>query len=158
LTSTELTILLGWKVTTAERNVTVRRWFPSGVQRIIAEISTRRACWRRPRSELCPSTCSKWNYTLDGIRGVKANGGSARVAAATELIESVGGKLESFNFAFGATDVYVIADFPDNVSAAAAAFTVCAGGGATARTVLLLTAAEVDAAAAKNSTYRPPAG
>jgi uncharacterized protein with GYD domain len=55
------------------------------------------------------------NYTLDGIRGVKANGGSARVAAATELIESVGGKLESFNFAFGATDVYVVADFPDNV-------------------------------------------
>jgi uncharacterized protein with GYD domain len=98
------------------------------------------------------------NYTLDGIRGVKANGGSARVAAATELIESVGGKLESYNFAFGATDVYVIADFPNNVSAAAAAFTVCAGGGATARTVLLLTAAEVDAAAAKNSTYRPPAG
>jgi hypothetical protein len=38
------------------------------------------------------------NYTLDGIRGVKANGGSARVAAATELIESLGGKLESFNF------------------------------------------------------------
>jgi uncharacterized protein with GYD domain len=97
------------------------------------------------------------NYTLDGIRGVKAHGGSARVKAATELIESIGGKLESFNFAFGATDVYVIADFPDNVSAAAAAFAVCVGGGATARTVALLTAAEVDAAVAKNSTYQPPA-
>ena len=96
------------------------------------------------------------NYTLDGIRGVKANGGSARVAAASELIEGLGGKIECFYFAFGATDVYVVADFPDNESAAAAALTVCAGGGATARTVLLLTAAEVDAAVAKNTTYRPP--
>ncbi|HXC79621.1 MAG TPA: GYD domain-containing protein, partial [Candidatus Acidoferrum sp.] len=52
-------------------------------------------------------------YTLDGIRGVQANGGSARVTAATELIESVGGTLESFYFAFGATDVYVVADSPD---------------------------------------------
>ena len=32
------------------------------------------------------------NYTLEGIRGVKAKGGSARVAAATETIESLGGK------------------------------------------------------------------
>jgi uncharacterized protein with GYD domain len=95
-------------------------------------------------------------YTLDGIRGVKANGGSARVAAATELVESVGGKIDSFHFAFGATDVYVVAEFPDNVSAAAAAIAVCAGGGATARTVPLLTAAEVDTAVAKNATYRAP--
>jgi|SRR5229473_1797520 len=96
------------------------------------------------------------NYTLDGIKGVKAKGGSARVAAAKELIEGLGGKVESFYFAFGATDVFVVADFPDNVSAAAAALTVCAGGGASARTVLLLTAAEMDEAAAKNTTYRPP--
>ncbi|HWD25006.1 MAG TPA: GYD domain-containing protein, partial [Acidimicrobiales bacterium] len=88
--------------------------------------------------------------------GVKAKGGSARVAAATELIEGLGGSVESFYFAFGATDVYVVADFPDNVSAAAAALTVCAGGGATARTVLLLTVADMDEAAAKNTTYRPP--
>jgi uncharacterized protein with GYD domain len=96
------------------------------------------------------------NYTLDGIKGVKSKGGSARVAAATELIEGLGGKVESFYFAFGGTDVYVVADFPDNVSAAAAALTVSAGGGATARTVVLITAAEVDAAVAKKTTYRAP--
>ncbi|MGH3543778.1 MAG: GYD domain-containing protein, partial [Mycobacterium sp.] len=60
------------------------------------------------------------SYTLDGIKAVKSGGGSARVAAATELIESVGGKLESFYFAFGKTDAYVVADFPDNEAAAAA--------------------------------------
>jgi uncharacterized protein with GYD domain len=96
------------------------------------------------------------NYTLEGIKGLKSQGGSARVAAAKDLIEGLGGKMESFYFAFGGTDVYAIADLPDNVSAAAAALTVCAGGGATARTVVLLTADEADAAAAKKATYRPP--
>jgi uncharacterized protein with GYD domain len=96
------------------------------------------------------------NYTLDGIRGLKSKGGSDRVAAAKELIEGLSGKLESFYFAFGQTDVYAIADFPDSVSAAAAALTVSAGGGATVRTIVLLTAAEADAAAAKQTIYRPP--
>jgi uncharacterized protein with GYD domain len=96
------------------------------------------------------------HYTLDGIKGVKAKGGSARVAAATELIEGLGGKIESFHFAFGGTDVYVVADFPDNVSAASAALAVSAGGGATTRTIVLLTAADIDAAAAKKTTYKPP--
>jgi uncharacterized protein with GYD domain len=96
------------------------------------------------------------NYTLDGIKGVKAKGGSARVAAATELIEGLGGKMESFYFAFGGTDVYAIADFPDNTSAAAAAMAVSAGGGATVRTVVLIDAAEIDAAATKKATYRAP--
>jgi uncharacterized protein with GYD domain len=96
------------------------------------------------------------NYTHDGIKAVKSKGGSARVAAATELIESLGGKIEAFYFAFGAADAYVVADFPDHVSAAAAALTVSAGGGATTRSVLLLTAAEIDAAVAKDTTYRPP--
>ncbi len=96
------------------------------------------------------------NYTLDGVKGLKAEGGSARVAAATALVESLGGKVESFYFAFGGTDVYVTVDMPDNVSAAAAALAVSAGGGATSRTVVLLTADEVDAAAKAQATYRPP--
>ncbi|MGC9962794.1 MAG: GYD domain-containing protein [Acidimicrobiales bacterium] len=96
------------------------------------------------------------NYTLDGIRGLRSEGGSVRVAAATSLVESAGGSLESIYFAFGETDVYVIAEFPDEVSAAAAALAVSAGGGATARTTVLLSAEQVDAAAQKETTYRPP--
>jgi uncharacterized protein with GYD domain len=84
------------------------------------------------------------------------NGGSARVAAATELIKSLGGTIECFYFSFGQADPRVIADFPDEVSAAAALLAVGAGGGATTRTELLLTAEQIDAASAKNSTYRPP--
>ena len=96
------------------------------------------------------------NYTLDGVKGLAAEGGSARVAAATALVESVGGTIESFYFAFGDPDVYVIVDVPDNVSAAAAALAVSAGGGATARTVALLTAADLDAATKMHPSYRPP--
>ena len=76
--------------------------------------------------------------------------------AATALIEGLGGKVESFYFGFGASDVFVIADMPDNVSVAAAALAVSAGGGARARTVVLLTASELDAAAKKQTTYRAP--
>jgi uncharacterized protein with GYD domain len=96
------------------------------------------------------------NYSLEGIKGVKAKGGSARVAAATELIEGLGGTVESFYFAFGGSDVYVVADMPDNVAAAAAAITVSAGGGATTKTVALITPEEMDAAAKMQATYRPP--
>ncbi|MGH7734561.1 MAG: GYD domain-containing protein [Gemmatimonadales bacterium] len=98
------------------------------------------------------------NYSVDGIKGVQSEGGSARVAAATQLIEAVGGKVESFYFAFGDIDAYVIAEVPDNVSAAAAALTVCAGGGARIRTVALLSPADIDAAVARKTTYRPPGG
>ena len=52
--------------------------------------------------------------------------------------ESVGGRVESFYFAFGDTDAFVIADVPDHASAAAIALTVSAGGGAAVRTAVLL--------------------
>ena len=97
-------------------------------------------------------------YTLEGIKGVKAEGGSARVAAATAGVEDLGGRIEAFYFAFGEADAYVIADMPDNVSAAALGLIVSAGGGATTNTVVLLTPEELDAAAKRQSSYRPPGG
>jgi uncharacterized protein with GYD domain len=96
------------------------------------------------------------NYTLDGVRGVLAKGGSVRKAAASAAAKSAGGKVDSFYFAFGGTDVYVVADMPDNEAAAALALTVSAGGGATVRTVVLLTPDEIDAATSKNVKYKPP--
>ena len=96
------------------------------------------------------------NYTLEGVKGVKTEGGSARVAAATSAIEGLGGKVDAFYFAFGDVDAYLIVDYPDNASVAAVSLAVGAGGGATIQTTALLTAAEVDTAAAKQTTYRPP--
>ena len=96
------------------------------------------------------------SYTLDGVRGVLAKGGSARKAAATAAVKSAGGKIEAFYFAFGGTDVFVIADMPDNAAAAAVALTVSGGGGAVVKTTVLLTPAEVDEASKASVSYRPP--
>ena len=95
-------------------------------------------------------------YTTEGMKGVAAKGGTARLEAATAGAESVGGKVEAFYFAFGETDVYVIADFPDNAAAAALALTVGAAGGASVKTVPLLTPKEVDQASKATVSYRPP--
>ncbi len=86
----------------------------------------------------------------------KARVGRAEREAVAQVAESVGGKLESFHFAFGDSDAYVIVDLPDNESAAAVALTVNAGGAATTKTVVLLTPEEVDAAAKRSVDYRPP--
>jgi uncharacterized protein with GYD domain len=98
------------------------------------------------------------DYTLEGVRGVQKAGGSARRDAVAAALETVGGKLESFYFAFGDHDAYVIADVPDNTSAAAVALTVGASGGASTSTIVLLTPEEVDSAAQQSVDYTPPGG
>lgn len=95
-------------------------------------------------------------YTQDGVRGVQNEGGSSRRDAVAQVAESVGGTLDCFYFAFGERDAYVIADLPDNESAAAVALTVNASGGATVKTVVLLTPEDVDGAARRSVDYRPP--
>jgi uncharacterized protein with GYD domain len=96
------------------------------------------------------------NYTLDGVKGVLAKGGSARRAAAEATASSIGGTLESMYFAFGTTDVFAVADLPDNTAAAALALTLSGSGAATASTVVLLTPEEIDAAAQVGVQYSPP--
>ena len=98
------------------------------------------------------------SYTLDGVKGVQSAGGSSRRDAVAQVAESVGGEMESFYFAFGDRDAFVIVDLPDNESAAAVALTVNAAGGASVKTTVLLTPEEVDAAAQRSVDYRPPGG
>ncbi len=103
-----------------------------------------------------PKFMLKINYTIDGAKGLVKDGGSARRAAAQKVAESVGGRLESFHFALGDTDAYVVVDLPDAASAAAIALAVSAGGGASASTVVLLTPEEMDGAVRKSPAYTPP--
>jgi uncharacterized protein with GYD domain len=72
------------------------------------------------------------------------------------LFESQGGKLEAFYWAFGETDTYIIVDVADNVAAAAASLASSASGAARVKTVVLLTAEEIDAAAKRQVSFRPP--
>ena len=97
-------------------------------------------------------------YTAKGAEGIVKGGGSARKKVVSEAMEKLGGKLESFYFAMGEDDAYVIVDAPDNESVIAASIAANAGGGATAKTVVLLTPEEMDAAAkkAEASSYTPP--
>jgi uncharacterized protein with GYD domain len=98
------------------------------------------------------------SYTTEGVRGLQKEGGTARRAAAQKLMESVGGKLEAFYFAFGAADVIAIADVPDNVSAFATALATVASGTVKSQTTLLVTPEEVDQAAKKAVSFRPAGG
>jgi len=43
------------------------------------------------------------SYTSEGAKGLLSEGGSARRESIEALMESVGGKLEAFYFAFGET-------------------------------------------------------
>lgn len=95
-------------------------------------------------------------YTAEGARGLLDEGGSARRAAAQKAVDSLGGRMESFYFAFGKTDVYVIADMPDHASMAAMTLTLAASGGTVGRTTVLLTPEEIDQATRKTPSYRPP--
>jgi uncharacterized protein with GYD domain len=98
------------------------------------------------------------HYTPEGAKGVAKEGGTGRRAAIAKAAESVGGKLESFYFAFGGVDAYVTLDLPDNVTAAAMALAVSQGGTATSKTVVLLTPEEMDQAGRKTVGYRAPGG
>jgi uncharacterized protein with GYD domain len=105
-----------------------------------------------------PKYMWKVSYTKAGVRGVAAEGGSSRRDAVRHAVESVGGTLDAVYFAFGEADVYVIADLPDNESAAAVSLAANSTDGLVLQTVILMTAAELDAAADKEVSFRPPGG
>lgn len=98
------------------------------------------------------------NYRPDGVKGLMQEGGSNRLAAATAAIESVGGSVDCFYYAFGDDDVVGIADFPDAASAAAVSLMINASGAVSVTLTPLLTVEDIDAAAAKTPSYRPPGG
>jgi uncharacterized protein with GYD domain len=105
-----------------------------------------------------PKYLWKASYTPAGARGVAQEGGSGRVDAVKNATESVGGKLDAFYFAFGGADAYVIADLPDNETAAAVALTVNGSDRASVETIVLITPEEMDAASKKNVDFRPAGG
>ena len=96
------------------------------------------------------------SYTQQGVEGVMSAGGSSRSDAVAAACKSVGGTMESFHFAFGDVDAYVICDLPSNEAATALALRVNAAGGASAKTIVLLTPEEVDAAIEQSADYRAP--
>jgi uncharacterized protein with GYD domain len=96
------------------------------------------------------------SYTTDGVKGLLKEGGTSRRDAVKKAYRSMGAKVESFYFGFGETDVYVIADVPDNATMAALALNVSASGLVSVKTTALLAPEEIDTASKKTPSYRPP--
>jgi len=98
----------------------------------------------------------QFSYTGEGLQGLMKEGGSKRKEATEQLIESLGGSVESYYFAFGEYDGFIIIDGLDNVEMAAGALIGGASGAVQTKTTVLLTPEEVDQAAKKQGEYRPP--
>jgi len=83
-----------------------------------------------------------------------------RAAVVAKVVEKLGGTLKGAWLSFGDYDTIVIADFPDNVSAAGFAMAISAGGSCkTVKTTPLLSVEEGTAAMKKagGSGYKPVA-
>lgn len=98
----------------------------------------------------------KASYTVDGTKGLIKEGGSARRAAVQKTIEGLGGRLECFYYTFGEPDAFAIVDVPDIVNVAAISLAINATAGARVSTTVLLTPEQIDEAAKKSVSYRPP--
>jgi len=105
-----------------------------------------------------PFYLTRFSYTPATLAKLIKNPEDRRDAA-KQYIESVGGKLHGFWYAFGDHDGYNLWEAPDNVSMAATALAIGAGGALrSVQTTVLLTVEETLAALEKASAiqYRPP--
>jgi uncharacterized protein with GYD domain len=105
-----------------------------------------------------PLYLSRFSYTPETWARLIANPEDRREAART-YIESVGGKLHGFWYAFGTHDGFTLWEAPDNTSMAAVALAISGGGALSSlETTVLLTIEEtMDALRqAQKLQYRPP--
>jgi uncharacterized protein with GYD domain len=108
--------------------------------------------------EVMPLYLTRFSYTPETwARLIKKP--EDRRAAAKKYIESVGGKMHGFWYAFGDHDGYNLWEAPDNVSMAAVAVAIGAGGALSSfQTTVLLTVEETLAALEKAQSvkYKAP--
>jgi len=103
-----------------------------------------------------PKYLFQGSYTETGLKGLIKEGGTKRREALKQAVESAGGKLEAFYFAYGDNDVYFIVDNPDNVSAITGSLISNASGTVRLKTTVLITPEEMDQAVKKTMDWRPP--
>ncbi len=98
------------------------------------------------------------SYSVDGAAGLLKQGGTARLKEVTKAFEQLGGSLESFHFALGHDDAYLIGELPGGDAVAALSITVAAAGGARVTSHELLTPEQLDQALNITVDYSPPSG
>jgi uncharacterized protein with GYD domain len=105
-----------------------------------------------------PLYLSKFSYTPETWARLIGNPEDRRQAAQA-YIESVGGKLHGFWYAFGEHDGYTLWEAPDNLSMAAVALAIGGGGALSSidTTVLMTVDETIDALGrADEIQYKPP--
>src|SRR5438309_7620945 len=126
--------------------------------RVILRRLTATRAGRRTRGGAMPLYLSRFSYTPETWAKLIGSPEDRR-AAAQSYIESVGGKLHGFWYAFGTHDGYNLWEAPDNVSMAAVALAIGGGGALSSfETTVLLTVEEtMDALRkAEQLQYRAP--
>jgi uncharacterized protein with GYD domain len=103
-----------------------------------------------------PKFLMEASYTMDGAKGLAREGGSSRRKTVEETVKGLRGSLEAFYYAFGSSDVILIVDLPDAVTAAAVSLAINQTGAVQLRSTVLMTAEEMDQAAKKAVSYRAP--
>ena len=96
------------------------------------------------------------SYKPEGAKGLLSQGGTSRRSQIEAMIGELNGRLETFYWAFGDTDFYIIAELPDAATAAAVGLTVSGAGAVRMKTTVLLTAEEIDQAHSKTVNYVVP--
>ena len=96
------------------------------------------------------------DYTAEGIAGLQREGGTGRRAMFERMFADMGGSLEAFYYGFGAEDLYMIVDLPDDAAAAAASMALSSAGAIVARITVLITPETIDEATRRAVNYRPP--
>jgi len=107
-----------------------------------------------------PLYLTRFNYTPQTWARLIAKPEDRRRAAQT-YIESVGGTLHGFWYAFGPQDGYTLWEAPDNVSMAAVALALSAGGALSPLETTVLMSVEETMEAMERAQlvrYRPPGG
>ena len=103
-----------------------------------------------------PKFLMEASYTSEGLKGLQKDKGTGRTASVKAAVKSAGGKLDALYWCLGDADAILIADFPDNATAAAFGVAVSSTGLVHTKTTVLLTAEEVDAGLDKKIGYRAP--
>jgi uncharacterized protein with GYD domain len=103
-----------------------------------------------------PKYMFKAHYGSKGAAGVLSQGGASRRDAVEKAAKSVGGSLDSFYFAFGGTDAFVVVDLPDNATAATLALTVSSSGVVGVETAVLIDPDDLVPGGSGSPEYRAP--
>jgi uncharacterized protein with GYD domain len=107
-----------------------------------------------------PKYLLRTRYTLDGLKGLIKEGGTKRREAVEQAFKSLGGTVEAYYYAFGGTDLFILVDLPDNMTATAASLVGNVAGTSKIEITVLIPPEEVDQATdlakEKMAAYRPP--